>query len=118
MLLRHTLLYIKVKQEYIAYLLIFFHTDAVCDGSNGSDIYVPHEKIDQCRTYIRCFNYKPTGQICGPQLCFDHQKKYCDWCTAVACESEMSPTTEGKYIKISSIFWELIANIIYVFDFQ
>nr|XP_034330434.1 uncharacterized protein LOC105324798 isoform X7 [Crassostrea gigas] len=70
--------------------------DAVCDGSNGSDIYVPHEKIDQCRTYIRCFNYKPTGQICGPQLCFDHQKKYCDWCTAVACESEMSPTTEEQ----------------------
>lgn len=71
-------------------------TDAVCDGSNGSDIYVPHEKIDHCRTYIRCFNNKPTGQICRTNLCFDHQKNYCDWCRDVACESEMSSTTESK----------------------
>ncbi|XP_052702942.1 serine-rich adhesin for platelets-like isoform X3 [Crassostrea angulata] len=76
---------------------IYVIPDSVCDGSNGSDIYVPHEKIDQCRTYIRCFNNKPTGQICQTaDLCFDHQKNYCDWCRDVACESEMSLTTESQ----------------------
>lgn len=59
-------------------------------------IYVPHEKIDKCRTYIRCFNNKPTGRICGNALCFDHKKNYCNWCKDVACESEMGSTTESK----------------------
>lgn len=79
-------------------MFFFFLTDAVCDGSNGSDIYVPHEKIDHCRTYIRCFNNIPTGQFCGgiADTCFDHQINRCNWCSDVACESEMSPTTEGK----------------------
>ncbi|XP_065924182.1 uncharacterized protein [Magallana gigas] len=82
---------------------IYVIPDSVCDGSNGSDIYVPHEKIDECRTYIRCFNNKPTGQICGTNLCFDHQKNYCDWCRDVACESEMSSTTESQMTTTSSL---------------
>ncbi|XP_065925082.1 uncharacterized protein [Magallana gigas] len=78
--------------------------DSVCDGSNGSDIYVPLENIDECRTYIRCFNNKPTGQKCGTaDLCFDHQKNYCDWCRVVACESEMSSTTESQITTTSSL---------------
>lgn len=99
MLKYHAFVYIEVKQEYTVYVFVLYSllTDAVCDGSNGSDIYVPHEKIDECRTYIRCFNTKPTGQLCGnAELCFDHQKHYCNWCTDVACESEMSSTTESK----------------------
>lgn len=74
----------------------FLYTDAVCDGSNGSDVYVPHEKIDGCKSYIRCYNNKPTGHSCRELLCFDHQKKYCDWCRDVVCESEISSTTEGN----------------------
>lgn len=27
---------------------------------------------------------------------FYNQKNYCNWCTDVSCESEMSPTTESK----------------------
>ncbi|XP_065924174.1 uncharacterized protein [Magallana gigas] len=79
--------------------------DAVCDGSNGSDIYVPHEKIDHCRTYIRCFNNIPTGQFCGgiADTCFDYQINRCNWCSDVACESEMSPTTEGQIMTTTSL---------------
>lgn len=84
----------KRKTRILSKWICLF-TDAVCDGSNGSDVYVPHEKIDGCKTYIRCTNNKPAGQLCGADLCFDHQENYCDWCRVVACESEMSPTTEG-----------------------
>lgn len=73
-------------------------TDAICNGSNGSDVYVPHEKIDGCKTYVRCFNNFPVDQLCGHRLCFDHQKNYSNWCMYVSSESEMSPTTEGKYM--------------------
>lgn len=74
-------------------------TDAICNGSNGSDVYVPHEKIDGCKSYVRCYKNIPTGQLCGHgDLCFDHQNNYCNWCADVSCESEMSPTAEGKYM--------------------
>lgn len=90
-------------------------TDAICNGSNGSDVYLPHEKIDSCKTYVRCFNNIPTGQLCGPQLCFDHQQIRCVWCRDVSCESEMSPTTEGKYVKTwSNLVNNCRVNIIYV----
>lgn len=70
--------------------------DSICNGTNGTDTYLPHEKIDSCKTYVRCYNNIPTGQKCGTNLCFNHGKTLCDWCYAVACESEMNPTTSGK----------------------
>lgn len=72
-------------------------TYAIFNGSNGYDVYVPHEKIDGCKTYVRCCKNIPTCQLCGHgDLCFIIKKIYCNWCTDVSCESEMSPTTESK----------------------
>lgn len=80
-------------------MLLNVLTDAICNGSNESDVYVPHEKIDGCKSYVRCYNNIPSGHLCGPQLCFDHQQTVtrCNWCIDVSCESEMGPTTEGIF---------------------
>lgn len=77
-------------------ILEIFFTDSICEGSNGSDVYRPHEKMDGCKTYVRCFHNVPTGKLCQPNLCFDHQINNCIWCTPFMCESELIPTTEGR----------------------
>lgn len=46
---------------------------------------------------------------------FYNKKNYCNWCTDVSCESEMSPTTESKYMNtLSTLVKALIFNFIYV----
>ncbi|XP_056005953.1 mucin-22-like isoform X3 [Ostrea edulis] len=76
---------------------IYVIPKSICDDTNGTDAYRPHEKIDGCRTYVRCFNYIPAGQFCDNDLCFDHGGgERCDWCYNVKCESEMTTTTEGS----------------------
>lgn len=66
---------------------IYVIPDSICDGSNGSDVYRPHEKIDGCKTYVRCYNNEPTGKLCHSNLCFDHQIVNCVWCSPLMCES-------------------------------
>lgn len=83
----------------------FFFTDSICNGSNGSDVFLPHEKIDSCKTYVRCYSNVPTGKSCQPRLCFDHQLNNCGWCTSVICESELEPTTAGKFLKLFIYFF-------------
>ncbi|XP_056006656.1 serine-rich adhesin for platelets-like [Ostrea edulis] len=76
---------------------IYVIPKSICDDTNGTDAYRPHEKIDGCKSYVRCYNYIPTGQRCGTNLCFDHGGvERCDWCRDVKCESEMTTTTEGS----------------------
>lgn len=65
-------------------------------ATNGSAVFLPHEKIDGCKTFVICHNNVPTGKSCQPKLCFDHQLNSCGWCTSFICESELGPTTEGK----------------------
>lgn len=76
--------------------MIFCFLDSVCDAKNETDFYVPHEKMDGCRSYIRCTDGFPVGFVCHSNLCWNHNIDDCDHCYAFTCESEMNPTTQGK----------------------
>lgn len=79
----------NVKRIYFTFL------DSVCNVKNETDFYVPHEKKDGCRFYIRCIHKLPVGLVCNDDLCWDHNNHICGHCDNVICESEMNPTTQG-----------------------
>jgi hypothetical protein len=95
-------------------LVFIFTLDSICDDTNGTDTYLPHEKIDGCHTYVRCTNYIPTGQRCQTNLCFNYNQKLCDYCNNVICESEMTTSTQGTRNNQFSNFPQffLVANIL------
>lgn len=70
----------------------------VCDAYNKTkQIFIDHEKNDNCNTYIKCGDEAPSGGKCpNPKHCVFIGKDYCDECVRAICTE--IPTTTGTYI--------------------
>uniref|UniRef100_A0A8W8J274 C1q domain-containing protein n=1 Tax=Magallana gigas TaxID=29159 RepID=A0A8W8J274_MAGGI len=68
----------------------------VCDAYNKTkQVFIDHEKNDNCNTYIQCGDEAPYGKKCSnPRYCVFIGKDYCDECVRAICTE--TPTTTAR----------------------